>query len=196
IAQPQSPLPPTPTLILSGDEDLRTPRADALALARRLPGAHVVEVPDSGHGVLFSDPTDCAERTVAAFVGGLVPGDCRFHPPVAAALGLAPRRLSAVRGSGHIPGLPGRTVAAALRTLDDASGQLIEQASLGLSAPQPFGGLRGGSAALQGSRGLRLHAYSYVPGVAVSGLVPARTARFSVTVGGRAAARGRLVLSR
>ena len=196
IGQPQPPLPSTPTLILSGDEDLRTPRADALALARELPGAHLVEVPDAGHGVLFSDPTDCAERAVAAFVGGLVPGDCRFHPPVAAALGLAPRRLRDLHGAGHVPGLPGRTIAAVLRTLDDASEQLIEQAALGLSAPQPFGGLRAGRAALQGSRGLRLRAYSYVPGVTVSGLVPARTARFSVTVGGRAAARGRLVLSR
>ena len=196
IAQPLLSLPSTPTLILSGDEDLRTPRADALALARRLPGAHVVEVPDAGHGVLFSDPTDCAERAVAAFVGGLVPGNCRFHPPVAAALGLTPRRLSELHGAGHIRGLPGRTVAAALRTLDDASEQLIEQVALGVSAPQPFGGLRGGTATLEGSRGLRLRAYAYVPGVTVSGLVPSRTTRFTLTIGGRAAARGRLVVSR
>ena len=40
--------PPTPTLILSGDEDLRTPRADAIALAARLPGAQLLEVPDAG----------------------------------------------------------------------------------------------------------------------------------------------------
>ena len=34
IAQPSAPLPDVPTLILSGDDDLRTPRSDALALAR------------------------------------------------------------------------------------------------------------------------------------------------------------------
>ncbi len=196
IAQPLPPLPATPTLILSGDEDLRTPRADALALARRLPGAHVVEVPDSGHGTLFSDPTDCAERAVAAFVGGLVPGDCRFHPPVAPALALAPRRLADLRAAGRVPGRPGRTVTAVLRTLDDATDELIEQAAAGSSAPQPFGGLRAGSAGLEGSRGLRLRAYSYVPGVSVSGLVPSRGSRFTLTVGGRAAARGRLLVSR
>ncbi|HEX4805190.1 MAG TPA: alpha/beta hydrolase [Conexibacter sp.] len=195
IAQPLPPLPATPTLILSGDEDLRTPRADALALARRLPGAHMVAVPDSGHGALFSDPTDCAERAVAAFVGGLIPGDCPFHPPVAAALGLAPRRLTDLRGAGHVRGLPGRTVTAVLRTLDDASEQLIEQVAAG-GAPQPFGGLRAGSAGLDGSRGLRLRAYSYVPGVTVSGLLPSRGSRFTLTVGGRAAARGRLLVSR
>ncbi len=195
IAQPQPPLPPTPTLILSGDEDLRTPRVDALALARQLPGAHLVEVPDAGHGVLFSDPTDCAEQAVAAFVGGLVPGDCRFHPPVAAALPLAPRRLADVHGAAHVRGTPGRTVAAVLRTLDDASEQLIEQVVMTDGQAQPFGGLRAGTATLESARGLRLRAYSYVPGVTVSGLVPSRATRFTLTVGGRAAARGRLAVS-
>ncbi len=196
IAQPQPPLPPTPTLILSGDEDLRTPRVDAVALAAQLPSAHLVEVPDAGHGVLFSDPTDCAQQAVAAFVGGLVPGDCRFHPPVATALQLAPRRLADVRGAGHVRGTPGRTVTAALRTLDDASEQLIEQIVTTNGQAQPFGGLRAGSATLEsGSRGLRLRSYSYVPGVTVSGLVPSRATRFMLTVGGRAAARGRLTVS-
>lgn len=196
IAQPQPPLPSTPALILSGDEDLRTPRADALALAARLPGAHLVEVPDTGHGALFSDPTDCAQLAVAAFVGGLVPGDCRFHPPVAAALGLAPRRIADVRAAGHVRGLPGRTVAAVLRTLDDASDQLIEQVAAGGDPTQPFGGLRAGTAMPETGRGLRLRAYSYVPGVTVTGLVPSRSVRFVLTVGGRAAARGRLAVSR
>jgi len=196
IAQPQPALPPTPTLILSGDEDLRTPRVDAVALAAQLPSAHLVEVPDAGHGVLFSDPTDCAQRAVAAFVGGLVPGDCRFHPPVAAALQPAPRRLADVRGAGHVRGTPGRTVTAVLRTLDDASEQLIEQIVMTNGQAQPFGGLRAGSATLEsGGRGLRLRSYAYVPGVTVSGLVPSRGTRFTLTVGGRAAARGRLTVS-
>jgi len=196
IAQPQPPLPPTPTLILSGDEDLRTPRADAAALAARMPGAHLVEVPDAGHGALFSDPTDCAQRAVVAFVGGAIPGDCRFHPPVAAALGVAPRRIADVRGAGHVRGLPGRTVTAVLRTLDDASEQLIEQVLAGGGQPQPYGGLRAGTAVPESGRGLRLHAYSYVAGVTVTGLVPSRSSRFALTVGGRSAARGRLLVSR
>jgi len=196
IVQPQPPLPATPTLVLSGDEDLRTPRADALALAARLPGAHLVEVPDAGHGALFSDPTDCAQQAVVAFVGGAIPGDCRFHPPVAAVLGVAPRRIADVRAAGHVRGLPGRTVTAILRTLDDASDQLIEQVVAGGGVAQSFGGLRAGTAVPESGRGLRLHAYSYVPGVTVTGLVPSRSSRFTLTVGGRSAARGRLLVSR
>jgi pimeloyl-ACP methyl ester carboxylesterase len=196
VAQPQPPLPSTPTLILSGDEDLRTPRADAAALAGRLPGAHLLEVPDTGHGVLFSDPTDCAARAVAAFVGGLVPGDCRLHPSLVPALAPAPRRLADVRSVGRLPRRSGRTVEAVLRTLDDASGELLEQALAGAARPHPFGGLRAGSAAFDRARGLRLRAYAYVPGVEVSGLVSSRRRSFTVTVGGRDAAHGRLTFSR
>jgi pimeloyl-ACP methyl ester carboxylesterase len=195
IPQPLPPLPPTPTLILSGDEDLRTPRIDALALAARLPGAHLLEVPDAGHGVLFSDPTDCAEQAVKAFVGGLVPGDCRRHESVMSPLPLAPRRLAELRAAKGLSGRSGRTVSALLRTLEDASGQLIEQILSG-GQPRPFGGLRGGSAALERNRGLRLRGYAYVPGVTVSGLVRTRARSFTLTVGGAAAAHGRLSLSR
>jgi pimeloyl-ACP methyl ester carboxylesterase len=194
IPQQQPPLPPTPTLILSGDEDLRTPRVDAIALAAQLPGAHLLEVPDAGHAVLFSDPTDCAERAVVAFVAGLVPGDCRLHRSVAPPLPLAPRRLAALRGVGRLPLRSGRTIRAVLRTLDDASDQLIEQV-LASGRVQPFGGLRAGSAVLERSRGLRLRGYAYVPGVLVSGLLPVRGKRFTLTVAGRAAARGRLTVS-
>jgi pimeloyl-ACP methyl ester carboxylesterase len=195
IAQPQPPLPPTPTLILSGDDDLRTPRIDALALAGRLPGAHLLEVPDAGHAVLFSDPTDCAQAAVAAFVGGLVPGDCRHHASAAPPLPLAPRRLADLHSVGRLPGRSGRTITALLRTLDDASSQLIEQLLSG-GQPQPFGGLRSGSAGLDGPRGLRLRGYGYVPGVTVSGLIPARSSRFTLTVAGSAAAHGRLTVAR
>jgi pimeloyl-ACP methyl ester carboxylesterase len=195
IPQPLPSLPATPTLILSGDEDLRTPRGDALALAGRLPGAHVLEVPDAAHGVLFSDPTDCAERAFAAFIGGLVPGDCPRHDSVAPPLPLAPRRLADLRRAGGLPALSGRTVTAVVRTLDDASEQLIQQVLAG-TRPRPFGGLRAGSAVLERSRGLRLRGYAYVPGVTVSGLIPSRGPRFTLQVGGEAAAGGHLTLSR
>jgi pimeloyl-ACP methyl ester carboxylesterase len=194
IVQPLPALPATPTLILSGDEDLRTPRLDAVALAARLPGAHLLEVPDAGHGVLFSDPTDCAEKAVAAFAGGLVPGDCRHHEQVVPPLPLAPLRLAQLRPAPSVRGHRGRTITAVVRTLDDASGQVIEQ-FLGGGPPHPFGGLRAGSAALERGRGLRLRGYAYVPGVTVSGLVPSRAQRFTLAVSGRAAAHGRLTLS-
>jgi pimeloyl-ACP methyl ester carboxylesterase len=194
IAQPLPSLPATPTLILSGDDDLRTPRLDALGLAGRLPGAHLLEVPDAGHAVLFSDPTDCAQQAVVAFVGGLVPGGCRYHRNVAPALRLAPRRIAEVRGVRGVSRPVGRTVSAMLLTLDDASEQLIEQV-LTTGQARPFGGLRAGSAALVRGHGLRLRGYGYVPGVTVTGLVPSRASAFALTVGGREAARGHVKIS-
>jgi pimeloyl-ACP methyl ester carboxylesterase len=195
LVQPAPPLPSTPTLILSGDDDLRTPRIDAATLAGRLPGAQLLEVPDAGHGVLFSDPSDCAQRALLAFAGGLAPQACRHRAPVVRAQPPAPRRLAAVPRLPGVPGLAGRTVAAVGLTLDDAATHLIAQLVTSGQA-QPFGGLRSGSAALQRARGLRLRSYGYVPGVRVSGVVPARGARFTLTVGGRAAAHGRLTFTR
>ncbi len=197
IVQPLPALPATPTLILSGDDDLRTPRLDAEALARRLPGAVLLEVQDAGHGVLFSDPTSCARHALAAFVGGSVAGDCRHHEALAPPLPLAPTRLADLRGVGGLPVQSARTVTALLRTLGDASEQLLQRLVGGGSGLlRPFGGLRGGSAGLDRSRGLRLRGYSYVPGVTVSGLIPPRAKRFTLTVGGAAAAHGRLTFSR
>jgi len=194
LAQPAPPLPPTPTLILSGDDDLRTPRIDALALAARLPGAQLLEVPDAGHGVLFSDPGDCAQRALLAFIGGLAPQACRHGASVVPARPMAPRRLAAVPHVRRVPGLAGRTVTAVLVTLDDATTQLLAQATTS-GQVRPFGGLRAGSATFE-RRGLRLRGYGYVPGVRVSGLLSGRGTGFALTVGGRDAAHGSLVISR
>ena len=195
ILQPQSPLPATPTLILSGDEDLRTPRADAVALAGRLPGASLLEVPDAGHGALFSDPTDCTEQGIQAFMRGSIAGQCRYHPNAASAVSLAPRRLAAVSRMPGVPGRAGRTVSAVLITLDDAGEQLIEQL-IGGGRIAAFGGLRAGSAVLSRDGAVRLRGYGYVPGVLVSGVLRGRGSRFTLTVGGRAAAHGQLTVSR
>lgn len=195
IAQPTPPLPATPTLILSGDDDLRTPRIDAAALAGRLPGAQLLEVPDAGHGVLFSDPGDCAQRALLAFAGGLAPQACRHRAGVVPAKPLAPRRLGAVRRVPGVSGLAGRTVTAVVLTFDDATTELLAQL-LTSGRAAPFGGLRAGSAAFGPGRGLRLRGYGYVPGVRVSGLIPARGSHFTLAVGGQAAAHGHLTFSR
>jgi pimeloyl-ACP methyl ester carboxylesterase len=195
IAQAAPPLPATPTLILSGDDDLRTPRIDAAALAGRLPGAQLLQVPDAGHGVLFSDPGDCAQRALLAFAGGRAPQACHYRAGAIPALPMAPRRLAAVPRARGVPGLPGRTLAAVVLTLDDATTQLVAQlVTSGQS--QPFGGLRAGSATLEQGRGLRLRRYGFVPGVRVSGLIPPRGAHFTLAVGGRAAAHGHLIFTR
>jgi pimeloyl-ACP methyl ester carboxylesterase len=196
IVQALPPLPSIPTLILSGDDDLRTPRADAATLARRLPGARMLPVQDAAHGVLFSAATDCAERAVADFLDGRDPSRCARRPRAVAPAPLPPRRLAALRPVDGLAGRTGRTVTAIVRTLDDATDQLVAQLLAGSARPRPFGGLRAGSAVLERGRGLRLRAYAYVPGVTVSGTIPSRGARFAVTVGGSAAARGRVIVSR
>src|SRR5205085_6137299 len=48
---PTGPLPPVPTLILTGLDDLRTPGEGALALAGQTPTAQLLPVPDVGHSV-------------------------------------------------------------------------------------------------------------------------------------------------
>ncbi len=194
IVQALPPMPAAPTLILSGDDDLRTPRADAAALAARLPDARLLEVRDAAHGVLFSDLTGCAERAVTSFLDGRVPGACRRQSRAAPPSPLAPQRLGVLRPAGGLAGRTGRTVTAVVRTIDDATDQLLGQLFTG-GRPRPYGGLRAGSAVLE-RRGLRLRAYAYVPGVTVSGVIPPRGTRFALTIGGAAAAGGRITISR
>ena len=194
IVQPRPPLPSTPTLILSGDDDLRTPRADAAALATRLPGAQLLHVPEAGHGALFSDHTDCTQQAVTVFLDGGAVGACPAHRRFVPPLSLAPERLSDVRAIHGMSRRAGRTMRALLLTLDDAAEQVVAQVTTGGNAGS-FGGLRAGSGGL-GPKGLRLRRYGYVPGVSVSGLIPAHRTRFTLQIGGQMAAHGHLTLSR
>ncbi len=62
------PLPTTvPTLVLSGDLDLRTPLESGQRLARSLGGRFLIER-GVGHGVLGRDPNGCATGAVEAFL--------------------------------------------------------------------------------------------------------------------------------
>ncbi|MDO8211829.1 alpha/beta fold hydrolase [Conexibacter sp. CPCC 206217] len=196
VAQPTAPLPDVPTLILSGDDDLRTPRADALALGALLPRATVVEVPNSGHSVLGSDPTDCAERAVNTFLAGGTPRNCRPARRVVAPASPAPRSLAALPAPRTIAGRRGRTLTAALLTFSDAGDQVNVQLAGNGRSSGAFGGLRGGSAALDPRRGLLLRDYAFVPGVTLSGWIDPRARSFTFDIGGPAAAHGRLTFSR
>ncbi|MEY2515181.1 MAG: hypothetical protein QOJ89_2539 [bacterium] len=70
VVEPDPPLPITvPTLVLSGDLDLRTPLEGARYLAALLHGKVVVEQ-GVGHGVLGRDPNGCATPAVEAFLAG------------------------------------------------------------------------------------------------------------------------------
>lgn len=206
VPHPQLSLPDVPALILSGDQDLRTPRADALALAAQLPRARVVTVPRTGHGTLLSSL--CAENAVTAFLAGRPFRACRpersFLPEGSVAL--PPRSLAALP---PLPGMTqrvGRTVAAVGTTFDLFARLLLPElfTTALLNGDEAtvlhVGGLRGGSLTLS-RRALLLRRYSMVPGVTVSGRIEdlgrtadeeSDTTPIDVRIGGRAAAHGRL----
>jgi pimeloyl-ACP methyl ester carboxylesterase len=69
-------LPPLPTLIVAGMDDLRTPVEDAEALAAGSPAARLLKVPDRGHSVI--DSSGCARRALAHFMVGEAVADCHM----------------------------------------------------------------------------------------------------------------------
>lgn len=72
---PATPPPDLPTLVLAGEDDLRTPAEDALGVANRIPGAQFVSIPDRGHSVLGN--SKCADKALASFLANEQPAPCR-----------------------------------------------------------------------------------------------------------------------
>jgi pimeloyl-ACP methyl ester carboxylesterase len=202
-----STMPNVPTLILSGADDLRTPTANARAVAAQIPGAHLLVVPNTGHAVLEDEPTSCAHKALLAMfgggsgeVGGHAIAPCRAGPPTSPVLRptpLAPARLADVAPVHGYQNRTGRTLRAVRLTIAYFDRQLdlqvLEAGASGhsLSSELNSGGLRAGWAEL-GNGGLRFHGYSYVPGVTLSGTIKAE--RVTLHVGGGAAAQGTLHL--
>jgi pimeloyl-ACP methyl ester carboxylesterase len=188
-------LPNVPTLILSGADDLRTPTANAREVAAQIPDAHLLVVPNTGHSVLGSDPTSCAQHALQAQFEGRPIAQCkdRRAPALLLPTPLPPRRLSEVQAARGNHGLAGRTIAAVVLTLGDFDRQmvlsLLEHSGdplLGLPSIR-IGGLRAGwGGAVQDK--LVLHGYSYVPGVTVSGKVAAGSTM--LRIGGSAGVKG------
>jgi pimeloyl-ACP methyl ester carboxylesterase len=126
-------IPNVPGVILHGAWDLRTPPADARALAAAWPSGTLVTAPATGHGVLRS-ATPCATEALDALLGGrAVDGQvCADTRPVAEPLQVA----SIADDVRPLPGVPrtvARTAAAVVATLRDA------EVEVALAAP------RGGS---------------------------------------------------
>jgi pimeloyl-ACP methyl ester carboxylesterase len=193
------PLPDVPTLILSGADDLRTPTANAEAVAAQIPDAKLLVVPNTGHSVLGSDPTSCAHEALEALFAGRGVRRCsRTSPPeLLRPTPLAPRSLASVPAAPGSRGRAGRTLDATVRTLGDFGRQLL-LAFLERAGGNPFGlgavsvgGLRAGWGETT-RRSLTLHGYSYVPGVTVSGRIEAGRAR--LRVGGSQAAHGTIAI--
>jgi pimeloyl-ACP methyl ester carboxylesterase len=201
-----------PTLLLSGEEDLRTPLEGARRTAERLPNAALVSVPSVGHSVLGDVMELCAGRTLERFfTDEAVSGRCPDEFPLGPVLPKAPLSLAEVDPPPGIGGRPGRTLTATALTLDDT---LL--ASLFTAAPSADpttiagGGLRSGRFRLEVGGGasedsfegplkivLSLDRVGYVPGVRVSGelaLDPDLHFTGRVTVSGGAAAPARLAV--
>lgn len=67
------PLPDVPVLAVDGGFDLRTPAADAIAVASLFPQGHVLVVPGVGHSVLGADVSFCSQRAVHDWMLGTTP---------------------------------------------------------------------------------------------------------------------------
>ncbi len=192
----EAPLPNVPTLILSGADDLRTPTANAREVAAQIPDSHLVVVPNTGHSVLGTEPTPCASDALQAMFSGKPIAPCAHAKPPRSYLPtpLPPLRLAEVAPAKGTSGVAGRTLAAVVRTAADFDRQIALSLAEHLDAEGSLatlsastGGLRAGwGAIVKGA--VVLHAYSYVPGVTVSGTVSA--GRASLRIGGSAAARG------
>ena len=184
-----------PTLILSGEQDLRTPTADAQRVAALIPGAQLLVIPYTGHSVLGTDFSGCAEAAVKTFFANAPVQACRPSSNVFSPTPLTPTRLDSIHPAPGLAGTPGRTLTAVLDTILDLNRQVIGatlQANQALPSGASFGGLRGGYARLGGAS-VRLRRFSFVPGVQLSGSFPVKAGRLlsaTVRIGGSAASPG------
>ncbi len=194
------PLPAVPTLILSGAEDLRTPTFDARRVAARIPGSHLVVVPNTGHDVLGTEPGSCGQEALRTLFSPHPPAACKpARPPVfLRPTPPPPRTLRALAPLPGCSGRAGRTLRALALTLsylgrEMAVAMLERGGSTPISSHAPLlvGGLRSGWSSLTRSA-LRLHSLSFVPGVTVTGTI--RRERIVLRIGGSAAAHGTLRL--
>jgi pimeloyl-ACP methyl ester carboxylesterase len=171
---PVGTLPSVPTLILSGGQDLRTPTAGAEAVAARIPGAQLVVVPYTGHSVLGTDFSGCAQTALKDFFSSETAGQCgTIHNPFAPTP-ITPSKLVSVKPVGGLSGTAGSTLAVVLDTILDLERQVVGatlQADQELPSGSSFGGLRGGYAQITSSA-LRLHRMSFVNGVQITGSFP------------------------
>jgi pimeloyl-ACP methyl ester carboxylesterase len=173
----------TPTLILSGEDDLRTPYEQALAIAARYSDAQLLRVPDVGHSTVSEDRSGCARKAMIEFLAtGRSPASCQGSKE-AQAIPLPPSSLSDVHAAASSSREAGRVAAAAAMTLEDLFGQT------GFAG----GGLRGGSWTLQ-LHGFVLHGMVDVSGVALSGTIRVEANPMgSLAITGHLTVRGRLL---
>jgi len=190
-------LPNVPTLIISGADDLRTPTANARAVAAMIPDASVVVVPQTGHSVLTTEFGSCARNAVNAFFNATpIDTNCapRAIPAYLEPAPAAPRSVSFVTPLRTIAGAAGRAARGFELTLGWSSRELSEslfETLIGTNNPafsKGLGGLHGGFAKLTtNQRTLRstivYHDFSYIPGLTLTGKLSGGIGK--LTLGGR-----------
>ena len=187
---PLGPLPDVPALLVSGQDDLRTPLEGAQRLAALLPRSSVVSVPGTGHSVFGSDLTGCSDRALKAFfLNRKVQTGCKRTQGRIRPDGPIPASVAQVRPAAA-KGKRGRTVSAAALTVFD----VLEQSADALLS-NPFGiihggGLRGGRY-FETTRTIALRDVVFIPGVHVTGQVSEGGAA-TLRISGRAASRGHI----
>jgi hypothetical protein len=163
------PLPDVPTLLLGGRLDMRTPLENAKAVARELPHASIISVAGTGHDVLDSDLTRCAETGLRRFIHDKPVGHpCKGQSNAVDVLPPAPRSLADYLPAPGVGGARGRLVFAVADAANDARVTVLQRLYAGLTLDT--GGLHGGTMHLVDTIG-HLHRWSYAPGVRISGIV-------------------------
>lgn len=215
--EPPGPLQAIPTLVVADELDLTAPLGEAEAVARLIPGSRLMTVSGYEAGSV-QESGSCVATAVRAFFEGGDPQTRCEHvaAPRLRAVPPPPLSLAELRPQHGVRGKVGRTLAAVRLTLRDGASLVAWRffARL-LTAPESesderlarrlygtpvrVGGLRAGSYRLGFRRGrYALRAASYVPGVAVSGVLGPPGGRGPrrghLRIRGPAAAHGRLVL--
>jgi pimeloyl-ACP methyl ester carboxylesterase len=191
---PLGPLPDVPALLVSGQDDLRTPLEGAQRLAALLPRSTVVSVPGTGHSVFGSDLSGCSDRALKAFfLSRTVQTSCKRTQGRIRPDGPIPSSIAQVRPAAA-KGKRGRTVTAAALTVFD----VLEQSADALLS-NPFGiihggGLRGGRY-FETTKTIALRDVVFIPGVHVTGHVSEGGAA-ALRISGKAAAQGRIRIAR
>jgi pimeloyl-ACP methyl ester carboxylesterase len=209
-AEPAIPsLPNVPTLIVSGADDLRTPTANARAVAAMIPDATVVVVPQTGHSVLTTEFTACGRDAVTAFFSGAtINTHCkaRSQPRYLRPAPAAPASLAPLRPLPGTRGVVGKTARAFELTLGWVSRELSEslfETLIGSYNPafsKGLGGLHGGFVKQTsnknpaGSLTVHYHDFSYIPGLTLTGAISNGVGHFKL--GGARASSGALVATR
>lgn len=194
------PLPNVPTLLLSGEQDLRTPTASARRVAAEIPDAQLLVVPYTGHSVIGSDFSGCAAEALTAFFAGSQVQQCKPVHNLFAPTPITPTTLARVQPVPGLGGNRGRTLTAVLDTLIDLTRQVIGatlQVERELPTGASFGGLHGGYARLSGAA-VRMHDFAFVPGVQLSGTLTTKGGKLqsiTVHVGGATAAHGTVTIA-